>query len=72
MPGRASAEILRGPLLPDLLLVAGGFYALGNICGFFVGALLHPFFGVDATTWGRWAAGYAGVFGLALVLFSRI
>lgn len=72
MAGRQSAEILRGPLPMDLLLVAGGFYAIGNIAGFFVGALLQPFFAVDPLAWGRWAAGYVGVFGLALVLLSRI
>jgi hypothetical protein len=64
--------IFRGPVFPDLFYVGAGCYVLGNIAGFFVGSLLHPFVDIDPTTWGRWAAGYAGVFGVALVLLSRV
>lgn len=65
-------EIFRGPILPDLFFVGAGCFFLGGIAGFVVGSLLGPFVRGDPNDWARWAANYAGVFGVALVLFSRV
>ncbi len=64
-------EIFRGSVFPDLFFVGGGCALLGGVVGFVVGSMLHPFFEIDPSQWGHWAAQYAAVFGVALVLFGH-
>jgi hypothetical protein len=65
-------EIYDGPILPDLGVAGGIGMTLGGVVGFFFASLVDAIYPADPVKVGGYGAGLLGVFGVWLVLWSRI
>ena len=65
-------ELYEGPILEDLGAAAGIGASLGGVGSFFFATLVSAIRPVDPVKVASWGAGLVGVFGVWIVLWSRI